>query len=582
MDVAIYLRFIRKWAWLVILAAFIAGGISFILNTGTPPTYQASVLMSIGSYIDSSNPELGDMMIAQQLVETYLTMLETREVLEATLDQLGLEGFPPEALAAIVSARTISDTSLFRINVVYTDPVLAADIANAISTQLIDKAPGLGASEQERLDSMRSELDQLEAMSSEFEDQQRDIETQLDNTTDPTERAVLQEQNNSLRVQIRETSTTMIGYTRSIDELELRSNRLQILEDARVPTSASSVNLISASLVGAVVGAIIALAAVIALEYLDDVVRTSEITVQTLGLPVLGAIMRIGKRTDTYNDRLVYNFPSMSPIAEGYRTLRTNLLFSSGNTSQGVYIITSPSPEEGKSMTTANLAITMALAGLQVLLIDADLRRPKLHEIFELENNVGLTTLLFADPSTAEALESDANDETKLPANLRQCLQNTSVPRLRVITSGFIPSNPTEILGSALMQRWIDAFRSSSNIDVVLIDSPPCLMVADATVLAATAKGDILLVLDASKTRRMAALKAKERFEQLGLDIKGIILNRLNPRDETYEYTYSYGYYYTPTGKGNPRGKNGAGNGRRDRDNALKESQTVPSADSDN
>jgi len=80
----------------------------------------------------------------------------------------------------------------------------------------------------------------------------------------------------------------------------------------------------------------------------------------------------------------------------------------------------------------------------------------------------------------------------------------------------------------------------------------------------------------------MAALKAKERFEQLGLDIKGIILNRLNPRDETYEYTYSYGYYYTPTGKGNPRGKNGAGNGRRDRDNALKESQTVPSADSDN
>lgn len=578
MDVAIYLRFIRKWAWLVVLAAFIAGGISFILNTGTPPTYEASVLMSIGSYINSSNPQLGDMMIAQQLVDTYLTMLTTREVLEGTVAQLGLEGFPPEAIRGITLARPIEGTSLFRIDVIYTDPVLAADIANAIAQQLIDKAPGLGASERERLSSLRTELDQLEAMSSEFESQQATIQDQLDTVTDPAERVELQQQNNDLRVQIRETSSTMIGYQRSIDELELRSNRLEILESARVPTSANSVNLISVSLIGASVGAIIAIASVIALEYLDDVVRSSEIVVQTLGLPVMGAIMRIGKRTDTYNDRLVYNFPSMSPIAEGYRTLRTNLLFSSGSTgAQNVYIITSPNPEEGKSMTTANLAITMALAGLQVLLIDADLRRPKLHEIFELENNVGLTTLLFADPGNAAAFEGEGSDETKLPANLRQCLQNTSVPRLRVITSGFIPSNPTEILGSALMQRWIDAFRTSSNIDVVLIDSPPCLMVADATVLAATAKGEVLVVLDASKTRRIAALKAKERFEQLGLEIKGIILNRLNPRDETYEYTYSYGYYYTPTGKPTTRGgKAGSRQGR----SSAPASQPVTNSDS--
>jgi non-specific protein-tyrosine kinase len=549
MDIAIYLRFIRKWAWLIVLAAVIAGGISFILNTGTPPVYQANVLMSIGSYIDSSNPNLGEMMIAQQLVSTYITILGTREVREGTIQQLGLQGFPPEALAGIVQARTIEGTSLFRINVAYTDPVLAADIANAIANQLIEKAPGLAPTEQERLQSLRAELAQLRGMSTEFENQRVLIAERLDATTDPVERAQLQEQINNLRVQIRETSSTMIGYTRSIDELELRSNRLQVLEAARVPTSSSSVNLISASLVGATVGALIALAAVIALEYLDDVVRNSEIAVQTLGLPVLGGIMRIGKRTDSYTERLVYNFPSMSPIAEGYRTLRTNLLFSSGNTNKGVYIITSPSPEEGKSMTTSNLAITMALAGLQVLLIDADLRRPKLHEIFDLENNVGLTTLLFADPGSIE----ETSDENRLPANLRQCLQNTSVPRLRVITSGFIPSNPTEILGSALMQRWIEAFRASSNIDIVLIDSPPSLMVADATVLAATTKGDVLLVLDASKTRRIAALKAKERFDQLGIELKGIILNRINPRDETYEYTYSYGYYYTPTGRATTR-----------------------------
>ncbi|MBL8134722.1 MAG: polysaccharide biosynthesis tyrosine autokinase [Anaerolineae bacterium] len=560
MDVTYYLRFARKWAWLIVIAAFISGGMTFILNTGTPPTYQASVVMSIGSYLNQANPTASEVVLAQQLVATYIEVLELNDVLEATLEQVGLQGFPPSVLRSIVRASQIPETSLFRITVVNTDPQLAADIANALAEQLILTAPGLNATEQQRLESQRSERAQLEIMKRQFEDQQAELEQQIATTTDNDELVRLQARNNDLLREIRETSTVINSYDQSIDQLEQRANRLEILESATVPTNSSGVDLISASLAGGLIGAIIALSAVIALEYLDDVVRSSEIAVQSLGLPVMGAIMRIGKRTDTYNDRLVYNYPSMSPIAEGYRTLRTNLLFSGGNSGKGVYIITSPSPEEGKSMTTANLAITMALAGLQVLLVDADLRRPKMHEIFELENNVGLTTLLFADPSV-NTLDGDSED--KMPTNLRQCLQNTSVPRLRVITSGFIPSNPTEILGSALMQRWIEAFRAAPNIDVVLIDSPPCLMVADATVLAATAKGDVLLVLDASKTRRGAAQKAKERFEQLGLEVKGIILNRLNPRDETYEYTYSYGYYYTPTSKTAPRGKSGSG--RRER-----------------
>src|SRR5262249_42437123 len=143
-----------------------------------------------------------------------------------------------------------------------------------------------------------------------------------------------------------------------------------------------------------------------------------------------------------------------------------NLLFTT-QSRKGVYVVTSPSPEEGKSVTTANLAVTMAQAGLQVLLIDADLRRPRIHEIFNLENKVGLTSLLFADPS--KEVNQD-NGLPQMPSNLKHCLQETGIPKLRVITSGFIPSNPTEILGSVLMQRWIDTFRDSSNIDIVLID----------------------------------------------------------------------------------------------------------------
>lgn len=231
----------------------------------------------------------------------------------------------------------------------------------------------------------------------------------------------------------------------------------------------------------------------------------------------------------------------MSPIAESYRTLRTNLLYQGGADHKSVFLVTSPGPGEGKSVTTANLAVTMAQAGLQVLLIDADLRRPKQHEIFGLNNNVGLTTLLGAEPLMPNQHDRAASS---LPFNLLDCMQFTNLPKLWIITSGFIPANPTEILSSTLLKRWIDTFRASSDIDVILIDSPPCLMAADSPVLAATARAEVVLIVDRGRTRRSAAVRAKEQFESLGITVKGVVVNRINPRDENQAYGYYYGYGY--------------------------------------
>jgi len=163
---------------------------------------------------------------------------------------------------------------------------------------------------------------------------------------------------------------------------------------------------------------------------------------------------------------------------------------------------------------------------------------------------VGLTSLLFSDPSKEVSQE---NGLPQMPNNLKHCVQESGIPKLRVITSGFIPSNPTEILGSVLMQRWIDTFRESSSIDIVLIDTPPCLVVADSSVLAATARADVVMVLDCGRTHRSAAAKAKEQFLQVGGSIKGVVVNRVNPDDEGYGYGYYY--YYQPTT--NTSSKNG-------------------------
>jgi len=181
----------------------------------------------------------------------------------------------------------------------------------------------------------------------------------------------------------------------------------------------------------------------------------------------------------------------------------------------------------------------MAMAGWRVLLVDADLRRPRVHEMFDIDNNVGLSTLLSVNPGDV-ALQ---HGERSLAPSLDECIQDTEIPGLRVITSGHIPLNPTEVLGSASMQRWFQEFQQREDIDVVLFDTPPSLVVADSAVLASAIEVPIVLVVEARETRRGAAVMAKQQFEQLNVQVAGVVLNSVNPRDRA-GYGYGYGYYY--------------------------------------
>jgi polysaccharide biosynthesis transport protein len=277
------------------------------------------------------------------------------------------------------------------------------------------------------------------------------------------------------------------------------------------------------------------------IEYLDDTITAPSQATQLLGLPTLAAITRFGKSRDSYSQRLItYRDPS-SQISEQYRTLRTNLLFSTnGNANKSAFVITSAGPSEGKTVTTANLAVTMAMAGWRVLLIDADLRRPRMHDLFGLDNNVGLSTLLSVNPGD---LLGQTDDRRMLVHSLDDCIQETEIPGLQVITSGHIPLNPTEVLGSASMQRWFQEFRARDDIDIILFDTPPALVVADSPVLASAIEAPVILVLEAKGTRRGAALTVKEQMEQLNVKIAGLVLNSVNPRDRV-GYGYGYGYYY--------------------------------------
>ncbi len=219
-----------------------------------------------------------------------------------------------------------------------------------------------------------------------------------------------------------------------------------------------------------------------------------------------------------------------SQVSEAYRTLRTNIQFSSLEKPVKTLLLTSARPGEDKSVAVANLAVTFAQMGSRVILVDADLRRPSQHSIFDTSNEQGLTgTLLNAGTTIAGANGNARNDFAwnELP------LVQTQVPNLRLLTSGSLPPNPAEVLNSSLMGELIT--RLSSEADYVLFDAPPLLAVADAAILAARLDAT-LLVLKAGKTNRDDAREAKEQLEKVHAHLIGTILNNARPVKARYSY----------------------------------------------
>ncbi|MBT9139108.1 MAG: putative tyrosine-protein kinase YveL [Syntrophomonadaceae bacterium] len=231
--------------------------------------------------------------------------------------------------------------------------------------------------------------------------------------------------------------------------------------------------------------------------------------------------------------KLVTNENIKSPIAEAYKTLRTNIQFSLTDANGGlkVLLITSSGPAEGKSITAANLAITMAQSSQKVLLVDCDLRKPVVHRAFSLMNSKGLTNILVE----GVACESLVN--------------MTFVDNLEVITSGPKPPNPSELLGSIRMRTLVDKFKES--YDTVIIDSPPALPVTDAAVLSKLVDG-VIIVAEYGQTTFESITQTKSMFDKVNARLLGVVLNRVPANHREYYY-----YYYQEDKAGSAK------NGRR-------------------
>jgi capsular exopolysaccharide synthesis family protein len=259
------------------------------------------------------------------------------------------------------------------------------------------------------------------------------------------------------------------------------------------------------------------------LHYLDDSIRDPDAVQEVAGLSTLGTIARMrGDRDRSEIYRLATLLYPRSSIAEAYRALRTNIEFSSVDAPIRTLLVTSSIPGEGKTTTAANLAVVFAQAGRRVLLLDADLRKPGVHLVFDLPNSHGLTALLRDDQKHVDTIA-----------------QATDQDNLRVLTTGSLPPNPAELLGSQRMRTTLA--RLSASFDLVIVDSPPLQAVTDSAILSSVVDAT-LLVIDAGRSRRSAVRLACESLAKSGTTVLGVALNRAPDRAHS-NYTGYYGEY---------------------------------------
>jgi polysaccharide biosynthesis transport protein len=280
------------------------------------------------------------------------------------------------------------------------------------------------------------------------------------------------------------------------------------------------------------------------LDYLDDSVRTVEDVEKTLRLPslaVIPAISSLSKRRllrsvnalqkrngNEHSELLLSHTDGRSPLAEAYRQLRTSVLLSSAGGAPKTLLVTSSQPSEGKTTTAVNMATILAQTGTNVLVIDADMRRPRMHTIFNLRNRSGLSTILSSKMSEAEML---------------LLVEQHEESGLYVLTSGPIPPNPAELLGSDQMRRLIAVLEST--FTHIIIDSPPVASFTDGVLLSSLADG-VLLVVHGGRASRAIVRRARQLLQDVGAKVFGVVLNNVNMNsDDYYYYRHYYSHYYT-------------------------------------
>ena len=331
--------------------------------------------------------------------------------------------------------------------------------------------------------------------------------------------------NQSMRIEVL-TSLAQTQASLAASEGTPRVDTAVVVDEAPLPTEPLPQQTLQHVLLALTASLGLGVGLAFLLEYLDYTVRTPEELDAVYGMTTLGVIGVIeGKdRREVSKEEIVTLAAPRSPAAEAFRALRTNIQFANPGAPVHSLLVTSAGPLEGKTLTAANLAVSLAQDGSRVILVDTDLRKPRLHRVFDIPKEPGFTNLVID--------QKDAFEDYLRP---------TSVENLRVLPCGAVPPNPAELLGSPRAAQVMEQLKEHA--DVVVYDSPPAATVTDAVVMASQVDAVLQVVL-AGRTRRDLVRQGRTVLEKVGGRVLGPVLNRVSLSDlGYYSYYYYYGYY---------------------------------------
>lgn len=508
-----------RWLWFLGLSVVIAAVGAYVVSKETRPVYRATTLLIVDQQAPGQDTYTG-LLASTQLIATYKVLLTEPLVLQKAADQVG--GISEGQLQSHVQVTDQAGTQLINLQVDDTDPVRAARLANAIAgafEQVQQQAATANYVSAQQVFSQQ--ISQTSAQITSLTDQINALQAK-----DPFNQQIpaLQQQLNSAQKNFEALQTL---YAQLPAQQASVATSTHIFQPATPPTSPDHPRPLRYALVAGALGLVLAGCLVFLIELFGNRLHTSEQIEELMGVPVLAAI-RAQKGAN-----MLLSAPEASRnmrLAASFRALESNLSFIELERPLHTVVVTGAAPGEGKTMTAVNLAISLAQSGKRVLLVDADMRNPQIHNLLGIPNSNGLSQWL--------AHRSAPTFVSVFP----------DLPNLYVMPAGPCPPNPSQLLGTEQMQqmfKWsIGDPPGSGNVDMVIVDTPPLGTCVDAALVAGVADGT-LLVVDGSRLRAGPILRVRDTLLRANATIIGIVLNRAERRQAVQQENYAYSQYHT-------------------------------------
>jgi len=497
--------------WLIVLGTLAFSLIVFLLSKNMQPVYQAKVTMMVNPSKNAPFVDQASILTGEELALTYSELLKARPLLEIVIANLNLDLSPDDLVADMLGTELIPGTQLLVLTIEDTNAQRASDIANEVAFTFIS----LHNTEQQFQNIVALEEDVVAQMAVLRQLIERN-RAAMDESRLSSGR-LTGEELNLIEAALTDQQIAYINLLQTYLNVQLVQAQLldiTVVEPAIAPATPVRPNVLVYTFLGAFVGLVFSVGLTFLVEYLDQSIKTADQVGRVLSLPTLGTIPRLEDKGR--GGMLVTLASPLSFAAEAYRTLRTNVRLAGFGGSPATLLITSAEPKLDTTAVTANLGIVCAQAGLKVVLIDTNLRVPRLHHLFGLEDSSGLTDLLTAESQ-----------------NVQAHMMSTQVENLCLIAGGSIPNDPSELLGSKRMEEVLAQI--AENAQLILLDAPPVLAVADAAVLASKADGLILLI-EVGRTSQQAARRACEIIRGAGATIPGAVLTEVTMKRSDLAY----------------------------------------------